>query len=311
MTNDPSLSMTRRNLIAGGMAATMLGGCATRPEVAKLDIKTDDFVNVEGLRLRFAVAGSGRPVVCIHGASGNLGDWTFGPFHQVAATRRAITFDRPGLGLSDPAEPVEDVFRQAAVLRAATRKLGHDKVTLIGHSYGGAVALAWALDAPETVDGMLLLAAVSQIWEGSVGGIYDWLNAPMIGPMVARAVPFLATDARVAASLESIFAPQTPPEGYLDHFHPELTLQNGVIRRNARQMGALKSQIAAMAPRYPTLAMPIEVLHGTADYLVPIAIHSERLVEQVTTARLTRLEGIGHMPHHTATGDMLAALARL
>ena len=69
-----------------------------------------------------------------------------------------IAFDRPGLGFSGrPAAAPTSVWRlQAALLRGALARLGVARATLVGHSFGGAVALAWALEAPETVAGLLL-----------------------------------------------------------------------------------------------------------------------------------------------------------
>ena len=75
-----------------------------------------------------------------------------------------IAFDRPGLGFTG--RPVRGADRrlaaQAALLRRALARLGVGRATLVGHSFGGAVALAWALGAPATVAGLLLLGAPSQ-----------------------------------------------------------------------------------------------------------------------------------------------------
>ena len=269
------------------------------------------FMTVGDARLRYLTAGKGRPVVCIHGASGNLGDWSFGPMQRLATNRHVIAFDRPGLGLSDPVEPVESLTTQARILRQATARLGHDRVTLVGHSYGGAVALAWALDAPDSVDGMILLGAPNQVWPNNISMFYDIMNVPILGSVLARTLPSFASNARIEAAVAELFAPQTPPPGYLAHLRPELSLKPAVVRANARQMGNLKPQIAAMVPHYPELPMPIEVIHGTADSIVPIAIHAEKFVTQAPKSRLTRLEGVGHMPHHAAPDALDAALARL
>jgi pimeloyl-ACP methyl ester carboxylesterase len=56
--------------------------------------------------------------------------------------------------------------------------------------------------------------------------------------------------------------------------------------------------------------MPIEIVHGTEDTIVGIGFHSEVMAETVPGARLTRLDGIGHMPHHAATEPVLAAIRR-
>ena len=57
--------------------------------------------------------------------------------------------------------------------------------------------------------------------------------------------------------------------------------------------------------------MPVEILHGTADAVVPHAAHALPLARQIPGARLTTLEGVGHMPQHAVLPELLAALRRL
>ena len=64
-----------------------------------------------------------------------------------------------------------------------------ERPSLVGHSYGGSVALAWAVDAPETVSGLVLLATPSQVWEGGLGLTNDLLASPLVGPPLARGDP--------------------------------------------------------------------------------------------------------------------------
>ncbi|MGB2203593.1 MAG: alpha/beta fold hydrolase, partial [Pseudooceanicola atlanticus] len=58
------------------------------------------------------------------------------------------------------------------------------------------------------------------------------------------------------------------------------------------------------------LTLPIEVIHGDADDTVAISIHSEELARNVESAQLTRLPGIGHMPHHAAEAAVVEAIDR-
>ena len=66
-----------------------------------------------------------------------------------------------------------------------------------------------------------------------------------------------------------------------------------------------------MVPRYPALAMPVEILHGEADKTVGLEIHSAPLAAQVPHARFTRLPGIGHLLHQVALPDVLQAMERM
>ncbi|WP_157966384.1 alpha/beta fold hydrolase [Oceanibium sediminis] len=270
------------------------------------------FVTVDGLRLHYRILGKGPKAVVIHGASGNLRDWTAGPAQRLGETHQLLLFDRPGLGFSErPAKDGDDPSVQAALMRKAAGELGFGGAPVVGHSLGGAVALAWALDAPGETPGLLLIASPSQVWEGGVGTLYNLLHNPLTGPLVARALPLLATDRLARDTVARIFEPQSPPRGYLDWVSPRLTLRPSVLRANAADVGNLKGYIREMVPRYGRLTMPVELVHGDTDDTVPSHIHSEVTVATLQNARLTLLPGIGHMPHHTSTGQIAAALARL
>ena len=129
----------------------------------------------------------------------------------------------------------------------------------------------------------------------------------------ALAVPLITAFARrqeIDAALRAIFAPQEVPEAYADRFGVGLALRRRSLRLNARQLTSLKPYLAEMSERYGTLDLPVEVVHGTADAIVPLSVHSEPLVRAVPGAVLTRLEGIGHMPHHVAAEATAAAVFR-
>jgi pimeloyl-ACP methyl ester carboxylesterase len=65
-----------------------------------------------------------------------------------------------------------------------------------------------------------------------------------------------------------------------------------------------------MAPLYPGLALPVEILHGEEDAVVGAALHAEPLAQLIPGARLTLLPGIGHMPHHADPQAVVAAVGR-
>ena len=196
-------------------------------------------------------------------------------------------------------------MRQAALLRAALARIGVERPLLVGHSYGGSVALAWAVDAPDSISGLVLLATPSQVWNGGLGLTNDVLASPVAGTAIARVAPLLVTRGFVESTLATVFAPQAPPEGYVDHLDLALVLQPRSLRENARQLVALKEELRPMVPAYPRLAIPIEIVHGEADRTVGLDLHSAALAQQVPQARFTRLPGIGHMLHQVATAQVV------
>jgi len=82
------------------------------------------------------------------------------------------------------------------------------------------------------------------------------------------------------------------------------------MRANAQQVNNLYPHIVKMSKQYSGLSMPLEIVHGDADTIVPLSVHSEPLSRQVPGANLTVLEGIGHMPQHVAAGEVEDAIDR-
>lgn len=270
---------------------------------------TGQFVDVAGKRVHMEIAGKGPDLVLIHGASGSLRDLTFRLTPLLTDRYRVFTVDRPGFGYSDAIE--DDSLRaQAVQIRTAVAKAGAKNPVVFGHSYGGAVALAWAVDDPKSLRALVLAAAPSHLWAGPPPLLYritgPWLGQHFITPLITAFAPKSA----VTAAIDEAFAPQHAPEDYADHFGPEMTLRRETMRVNARQRLAIKDQIALMIPHYPTLTLPIEQVHGDADITVDVTLHSVAMMNEVASARLKTLSGQGHMIQHTAPGELAAAIDR-
>ncbi len=294
---------SRRAFLAAGAA---LAACRHPTSMRAAAAPSGTTVEVDGVPIHLSRTGQGRPVCLIHGASGNLNDMTFRLAPSLADRYEVIAVDRPGHGHSGvPPGGGVSINAQAALIRGALARIGIGRALVVGHSYGGSVALAWAVDAPETVSGLVLLAAPSQVWEGGLGVTNDLLASAVTGPPIAHAIPLLVTRGFAERTVSGVFAPQVAPVGYLDHLDLDLVLQPASLRENARQLVALKEELRPMVPRYPRLAMPVEIVHGDADRTVGLGIHSEPLAMQLPNGRLTTLRGIGHMVHQVATGQVV------
>jgi pimeloyl-ACP methyl ester carboxylesterase len=312
--------ISRRSVISLGAAAALAGTAwavearADRREAqAERDFPPEGRVlSVGGRRVHAVTLGRGADVVLIHGAGGNARDFTFDLVGRLSARFRVTAFDRPGLGhtpaLSDAvwSGHGETPAEQAALLQAAAMQLGIDRPVVVGHSYGAAVAMAWVLNHPAAA--LVSLAGAVLPWPGPLDPFYRVLGS---APGGAALVPFLtafASDAQVRRAIDQVFAPQPAPAGYLDHFGAALTLRRASLRASTRQVNTLLPQVRAMAPRYPGLTLPIEIVHGDADRTVGLDIHSRPLAATVASARLTVLPGVGHMPHHADPAAAVAAI---
>lgn len=277
------------------------------------------FVEIEGRRVHALVSGSGPNLVLIHGASGNLRDMAFGLLDRLDEDYRVIAFDRPGLGYSDSIDSaVDDAFTsradslaaQARLLQAAAAELGADKPIVLGHSFGGAVAMAWALERPDNLAALVDLAGATMPWETGLATLYRINGSVLGGAAVVPLIAAFAPEWMVEETVEAVFAPNPVPEGYADLVGAELAVRRDSLRVNARQVNGLLPQVTEMRARYPSIEVPVEIVHGFADTIVPLEIHSARLAELIPGANLTVLENVGHMPHHTVPDEVVAAIDR-
>ncbi|MEM0986002.1 MAG: alpha/beta hydrolase [Pseudomonadota bacterium] len=281
---------------------------AAHPEAGQL-------IDVNGHDVHVLTAGeTGPPVLMIHGASANAREfsWTLAPRLQDA--HRVFMADRPGHGHSERPPDGHQLGVQAAQMAGTLNALVADEpAVVVGHSFGGAVALRLALDHPGKVKALVLSAPVSHDWGG---GGEAWYNAyaapPVTGHVFSQLVPIVGPRSAQSGVL-NVFDPAPAPEDYYEKSAIGLLFRPPSFRANARDVQFLRAEIAAQQDRYPSLAMPIVVFSGAGDTVIKPSLHVGRLKHEAQDLTLVALPDEGHMPHHgegAAMADTIARLAR-
>ncbi len=270
------------------------------------------FVDVDGTAVHYLRKGAGPVVILLHGAGGNLRDFDLGLMDRLAENYTVLAFDRPGHGYTDRLnEHGKSPATQAKLLHKAAQKIGVREAIVTGYSFGGAVALAWALDYPQSTRGLLLLSAVSNPWDTPISSLYTLSAMPVIGPVYTTLVSAYAPQSEIDRSLKALFAPQEIPPRYQTGFGVALTLRQKTMRANGVQVTSLLPHVQQQSKRYPQLTLPVEIIHGLKDTTVPAAVHAQILARQLPQAHLTLLPELGHNTQHYAQDEILAALARI
>jgi pimeloyl-ACP methyl ester carboxylesterase len=276
---------------------------------------TGQFVVVDGKNLHYIKIGTGPPLVMLHGAGGNLRNFTFSLTDQLKENFTIYAFDRPGHGYSDVFDQNgETLSEQARIITKGIQTLGVENATVLGYSMGGAVAMMMALDYPDNFHGVVLLAAAIHTWpDESVSLTYRAAALPIIGPILMHTAHAVLPDSYFANSYAGVFTPQSAPDGFLDHVGVGLTVQPHRFVANARQIVPLLPQIKNMIPRYDTLKLPMEIIHGTADQTVGSEYHTRDFMDMQPrpNVRATYVDGLGHGIDQLAQPEIISALKRL
>jgi pimeloyl-ACP methyl ester carboxylesterase len=252
----------------------------------------------------------GPPIVMLHGASSNLEAVRQPVGERLAKTHRVILIDRPGHGWSTRARLDDSTPQiQGRMIEEALTKLGVGKAIIVVHSWAGALGARMALDYPDRVAGLVMLAPVAYSWPGGVGRYNEVVATPVIGPLLAYTITLPLGALLAEPGARSVFFPQTMPDGYVSDTATLLLLRPREFLANAHDLVTLKAAVAEQAPRYAEIKLPVTIISGDgADKTVSTDIHSRPLAATVANAKLIVLPGVGHMVQNAAPDRVVAEI---
>lgn len=265
------------------------------------------FVQAEDLRLHYVRQGAGRPVILIHGSFGSVNDFTFSILPRASETYDVTAFDRPGHGYSQRSSESMTIFDHARILHEAVNALGIQKPVLAGHSLGGAVALAYALDYPEDVSALVLLAGYVTPYEGPPRVIHRAPAWPVIGKVYLNTLvePVgLYLQGQIA---KRVFSSGSLPLEYLETA-AALARRPSHFRANAEDIRNLPDGLNKALARLSKFKMPVLYLAGGADQIAPKERHADRFKALVPAAEIIVIPDGGHQPSFTAPDKVMEVI---
>ena len=255
-----------------------------------------EFIDVDGVRLHYVVRGKGPPLVLIHGLGGQMLNFAY-LVDLLADEYQVILVDRPGAGYSSAAPRGRRGIRaQAAVIAGFVRKLGLRKPFVVGHSFGGAVALAMALDQPDSVGGMALIAPFTHVvrsspWAKPALSRLSWLFVLAAWTLV---VPLARLRFRQEEVMRNLFRPEQCPPDFEQRAGAPISVRPSHFVSALSEMVVANDDLPGMIARYPGLRVPIRVLFGEGDSILDPEQHGVALARAVPHLRLDVIAG-GHM----------------
>ena len=238
------------------------------------------FIETDGYRLRYSKLGEGaRAIVLIHGFGGDADRWLFTQ-QPLAAQASVYAFDLPGHGQSTKTLRDGSVAALAATVIAFMDALDLRQAELVGHSLGGAIALKAALDHPDRVSALALIAPAGLGAEINAGYINGFIQAdsrkemkPLLEQLVAD--PTLINRGLVNDMLQF---------KRIDGVTAALTAIAAGFQNGKTQTVDLRAALASVQ-------VPVKVIWGSQDRIIPAA-HASGLPGNVS---VSVLDGYGHL----------------
>ncbi len=275
-----------------------------------------EFAEVNGTRMHYVHVPAGPaadlpPILFLHGASGNLLDQML-PVRPLLEGRAEMLFpDRPGHGWSQRGPDNDTPFKQVRTIAALMDRLGIADAIVVGHSFGGAVAGAFALEFPERTRGLVFLSAATHPWPGAETNWYYRLSGtPVVGRVFVETLAWLGGMLSIRGATANVFAPNPVPEPYERAAIP-LVLRPSAFLANAIDVGGLHGHVSEAAPRYGEIDAPTVVVSGDSDTVVYEEIHSGGLARDIPGAELVWVKNLGHKPDWIAPDLVVAAIEKV
>ncbi|MBR9822140.1 MAG: alpha/beta hydrolase [Rhodobacteraceae bacterium] len=272
------------------------------------------FLTVNGHRVHVHQFGEGPDLVIAHGATSHMREAMACFATGLAGEFRVTLIDRPGEGYTPRLHRRGESLREQAELMADTvQALGIENFTLLGQSFGGSVALAWAIHRPEGLRAVALSAAPAYPWLPNLPWRIKGPAMPVLGPLIARVVLAWFRKSYFIDSYAKVFFPNAVPENYGHRIGLPLSLLPHNVVADNRQLARMGRDLTEIGPRFGEIRIPVEIVIGAEDKVVRPELHAHALAREIPGARVRLLKGQGHMPHvgdPEGIGDAVRRAAR-
>lgn len=292
-----SILFTFALIVAGLLLVAHLWTRSKAAEAERLVPQAGQLVSVDGGSIHYLDLGpkDARPIVMIHGLSGQMQHCTYGLTAELEGDFRLIVLDRPGCGYSTRETTGHgQLTEQGRMIWEALDKLDVKQPLLVGHSLGGSVSLAMALQRPDDTAGLALLCPATAA-QNEVPPVFKgleirtgWLRR-LIGNTIAVPMAFATRD----KVLGMVAAPEPIPEGFMIRGGGQLGFRPKAFVTASEDLLGYEATMPAQAARYGELTMPRALLYGDADQVLNPEAHGRAMTE--FGFDYEELAGMGHM----------------
>ena len=254
------------------------------------------YLSIHGHRVAFRLKGQGDTLLMVHGIAGDSRTWNE-PTKHLAESYRVLAPDLPGHGESEKPRGDYSLGAHACFLRDLLRALGIPRATVVGHSFGGGIAMQFAYQHPEYCDRMVLVASGGL--GPDVSTLLRLLSLPGAEVVLPLLVPkFLLERGNAVRSwlrARGIRAPRFAEMWEAYASLADIESRKAFIRE-LRSVVDHEGQIVSARDRLHLAERPVLVIWGDRDPIIPVS-HGRSAHETIRGSRLEIFEGAQHFPH--------------
>jgi pimeloyl-ACP methyl ester carboxylesterase len=306
------MSLRRSILATAAFISVSLAGCAP----AMMPSFTEAVHGVtfqpvgfgdEAVKLAVHESGHGKPIILIHGLGASSYTWRK-VIPELSKTNRVIAIDLKGFGESDkPLDTHYSIFDQARLIEDYMQQNRIHGATLVGHSYGGGVALAVAMaqiNAPNrNIDRLVLIDSIA--YRQPMPFFFQLLRVPVLGELGMTLVPPEIQMQR-AMSI-AYYRDDKVGKDAIDNYASALYSEGGRHALLYTINSLDPAQADALSKHYKDFKLPALLLWCDHDRIVPLSL-GKRLSKDLPNARIKVIEDCGHIPHEEQPEATLRAL---
>jgi len=256
-----------------------------------------------GIKLYARVSGKGTPVVMLHGFGAS--SYSFSKITPALSKDfKIFAIDLKGFGKSPkPDDNRYSVYDQAVLVDRFLKEHHLNKVILLGHSYGGGVALALALLDPKRISKLILIDSAS--YDQQLPKLIRWLQIPVLGKLGFYLLP---ASVEVKESYRYAFYDDSKiPKDIISEYTKNLYLPNArkIYLETAKSL--IPEDIGKISERYKMIQIPTLIIWGAND----IVIRKEkayRLHHDIANSKLKIIPHCGHIPHEERPAEVVKIL---
>jgi pimeloyl-ACP methyl ester carboxylesterase len=255
-------------------------------------------VRIHGHEVAYRTAGEGPVVLLVHGMAGGSSTWNHA-IPLLAASGTVIAPDLPGNGRSAKPRGDYSLGAYASFLRDFVTALGHERVTIVGQSLGGGIALQFSYQFPERVERLVLVGA------GGLGEevmpLLRLLAIPGVDLIMPPAfLPFFRDAGNaLGRTLNRIGLRPSPQAFEMWKAYSSLVdpaTRSAFVHTLRSVIDTHGQRVSAHDKLYLSARIPSMIVWGDRDPVIPVE-HAHRAQEAMPASRLEIFEGCGHFPH--------------